>query len=165
MAKSDPRRGTIFRLRPAVVRAGGPSDNRVFVRCQNRRIHQHLELIPPVHPSKRMEVVKSGPKQGRNLLADISNRSCRQVHRDEKRHIMAWTTGQVTQNGNTTRGWVISGSALSTHDAIVVRPTSGSSGVRLESVTARLSPTRYSVTTRVIGSGAMAFRFAAEQMD
>lgn len=78
---------------------------------------------------------------------------------------MSWTTGQVTQNGNTTAGWSISGSALSTHDAIVIRPTSGGSGLRINDVVARLSPTRYSVSVSVIGGGAMAFRFSAEQMD
>ena len=78
---------------------------------------------------------------------------------------MAWTTSQVTQNGNTTGGWTISGSALTTHDAVVLRPISGSSSMRIESTSVRLNPTRYSVSVRVIGSGAMAFRFAAEAMD
>jgi hypothetical protein len=78
---------------------------------------------------------------------------------------MAWTTGQVTQNGNTTLSWVITGSALSTHDAVVVGPTSGSSGLRINSVTVRRSPTSYTVSLSVIGAAAMAFRFSAEQMD
>ena len=78
---------------------------------------------------------------------------------------MSWTTGQVTQNGNTTLGWVISGSSLSTHDAVVLEPVSGSSGMRIDSTLVRISPTRYEVTVSVVGSVAMAFRFAAEQMD
>jgi len=78
---------------------------------------------------------------------------------------MAWTTNQVTQNGNTTVSWNVTGSALSTHDAIVVKPTSGGSGLRINSITARLGPTRYSVSVSVVGAGAMAFRLAAEQMD
>jgi hypothetical protein len=78
---------------------------------------------------------------------------------------MAWTSNQVTQNGNTTVNWTATGSSLSTHDAIVVKPTSGSSGLRINSITARLSPTRYTVSVSVVGAGAMAFRLAAEQMD
>lgn len=78
---------------------------------------------------------------------------------------MAFTTGQVTQNGNTTGTWNISGGALSNHDSIVVKPQSGGSGLRINSITARISPNRYSVSVTVLGSSAMAFRFAAEQMD
>jgi archaellin len=78
---------------------------------------------------------------------------------------MAWTTGQVTQNGNTTGSWTISGGSLSTADAVVVRPTSGSSGIRVNSVTTRLNPTRYEVSVTVSGAGAMAFKFSAEEMD
>lgn len=78
---------------------------------------------------------------------------------------MAWTTNQVTQNGNTTGSWNITGGSLSNHDAIVVKPESGSSGLRINSVTARISPNRYSVSVTVSGSVAMAFRFAAEKMD
>jgi hypothetical protein len=78
---------------------------------------------------------------------------------------MAWTTAQVTQNGNTTATWTVSGSALSTHDAIVVRPIAGNSGLQIESITARLNPTRYSIVLRVVGAAAMAFRFSAEAMD
>jgi hypothetical protein len=79
---------------------------------------------------------------------------------------MAWTTSQVTQNGNTTVTWNIQGGNLITnHDAIVVKPTSGTSGLRINDITARISPTRYSVSVTVVGAGAMAFRFAAEAMD
>lgn len=78
---------------------------------------------------------------------------------------MAWTTNEVTQNGNTTATWSITGDALSTHDAIVVRPTAGGSGVRINSITARRSSTRYSVSVTVVGAEAMAFRFSAEAMD
>jgi len=79
---------------------------------------------------------------------------------------MAWTSTQVTQNGNSTATWSIGPhGALSSHDAIVLRPASGSSGMRVETTTVRISPVRYAVGVRVIGAGAMAFRFAAEQMD
>jgi hypothetical protein len=78
---------------------------------------------------------------------------------------MAWTTGQVTQNGNTTTSWTITGSALSNHDAVVVRPESGSSGLRINNIIARRSPNRYDVSVTVVGGSAMAFRFSAEAMD
>jgi len=79
---------------------------------------------------------------------------------------MAWTSSQVTQNGNTTVTWNVGPhSSLSSHDAIVLRPTSGSSGMRLESTTVKISPTQYQMSVRVLGSGAMAFKFAAEQMN
>lgn len=78
---------------------------------------------------------------------------------------MAWTTNQVTQNGNTTASWIITGSALSNHDAVVVKPESGSSGLRINDITARQSPNRYDVSVTVVGGAAMAFRFAAEAMD
>lgn len=78
---------------------------------------------------------------------------------------MSWTTGQITQNGNTTLTWIITGSALSNADAVVVRPISGSSGLKINSVTARVSPKRYDVSLSVVGSAAMAFKFSAEEMD
>ena len=79
---------------------------------------------------------------------------------------MSWTSTQVTQNGNTTLTWSIGPhSSLSPADAIVVRPTSGSSGLRINSVTARLNPVRYDVSVSVAGSVAMAFKFSAEEMD
>jgi hypothetical protein len=78
---------------------------------------------------------------------------------------MSFTTGQVTQNGNTTATWVISGGGLSTHDAVVVGPTSGSSGLRINSIIVRLNPTRYEVNLTVIGAAAASLRFHGEQMD
>jgi hypothetical protein len=79
---------------------------------------------------------------------------------------MAWTSSQVTQNGNTTVNWTLGPhGSISSHDAIVLKPTSGSSGMRIESTTVRIGPSRYQVAVRVVGGGAMAFRFAAEQMD
>ena len=78
---------------------------------------------------------------------------------------MSWTTSQVTQNGNTTLNWHITGSALSRADAIVVRPVSGGSGLKINSVTARITPNSYDVSLSVIGGSAMAFKFSAEEMD
>lgn len=79
---------------------------------------------------------------------------------------MAWTSTQVTQNGNEAVTWSIGPhSSLSTHDCVVLRPDSGNSGLRIEHMTVYRNPTRYAVRVRVVGSNAMAFRFAAEQMD
>lgn len=78
---------------------------------------------------------------------------------------MSWTSPQVTQNGNSTVPYTITGSALSHADAIVVRTVSGSSGIKINSVTARVVPNRYDVNVSVIGSGAVAFKFSAEEMD
>ena len=78
---------------------------------------------------------------------------------------MSWTTGQVTQNGNTTGVWNISGGSLSNADAVVIRGVSGSSGLRINSVTERVSPNRYEVSVTVVGAAAMAFKFSAEEMD
>jgi len=78
---------------------------------------------------------------------------------------MSWTTSQQTQNGNSTHNWHITGSALSRADAIVVRPVSGSSGLKINSITSRISPNSYDVSLSVIGSSAMAFKFSAEEMD
>ena len=78
---------------------------------------------------------------------------------------MSWTTGQITQNGNSTLNWIITGSALSNADAVVVRSVSGSSGLNINSITARVSPKRYDVSLSVVGAGAMAFKFSAEEMD
>jgi len=71
----------------------------------------------------------------------------------------------ITQNGNTTVTWKISGGSVSTHDCIVVKPISGSSGLRITSKTIYRTPTRYYVTTKVVGAGAIAFRFTAEKMN
>jgi hypothetical protein len=79
---------------------------------------------------------------------------------------MAWTSTQVTQNGNTTVTWSVGPhSSLSTHDCVVLRPESGNSGMRIEYTTVFRNPTRYHMRVRVVGSDAMAFKFAAEQMD
>lgn len=79
---------------------------------------------------------------------------------------MAWTTSQVTQNGNTTTTWVISGSALSSHDCIVVGLTSNTtSRIRINRIDRGINPRKYYVQVAVIGSSAAAYRFYAEQMD
>jgi hypothetical protein len=78
---------------------------------------------------------------------------------------MSWTTNQVTQNGNTTTSWVVTGGSLSTHDAVVLRPETGSSSMRINSITVGINPTSYTISVSVIGAGAMGFRFSAEQMD
>ena len=79
---------------------------------------------------------------------------------------MAWTANQVTQNGNTTVTWTTTGSALSTHDAVVVGLTSNTaSRLRLEWVEGGRNPTSYRTRVRVVGAGAVALRHYAERMN
>jgi hypothetical protein len=78
---------------------------------------------------------------------------------------MAWRSVQLTQNGNSTRTWWFEGGDLTTHDCIVVGPTVGNSYLELTRKIGRRNPTRYGLTVRVIGAGAVAYRFWAEQMN
>jgi hypothetical protein len=80
--------------------------------------------------------------------------------------MMSWTSAAATQNGNTTVTWTIGPhGSLSTHDAVVIRHDAGNSGIRLHHITVRASPLVYQANVEVVGAGAVAFRFAAEQMD
>lgn len=78
---------------------------------------------------------------------------------------MAWRSTVITQNGNTTVDWTVGRGNSSTHDAVVVGPTSGNSRLRLERVDVSRGPTTYVMRVRVVGAGAMAFRFWAETMN
>ena len=79
---------------------------------------------------------------------------------------MQWRTVPITQNGNTDLIYIlIDFSGMSSHDAVVVGPTIGSSIVEITRVAVRLSPIRYIVTVRVVGPGAMAFRIHGERVD
>ena len=79
---------------------------------------------------------------------------------------MAWTSHAATQKGNTTVTWTVCPhGSLSTHDSVVIRHDSGSSGIRLHHVTVNRNPLVYQARVEVVGGGAVAFRFAAEQMD
>ena len=76
---------------------------------------------------------------------------------------MAQTSNQVTQNGNSTQNWTLTG--VSTHEAIVLKPETGTSQMELERIRVGINPTRYELRVRVIGAAAMAFRVSSEQMD
>lgn len=79
---------------------------------------------------------------------------------------MAWTSTQASQSGNSTVAWIIGPhSKLSTHDCVVLRSEGGNEGIRIEDITVYRNPAEYRVSVRVMGSGAMRFKFAAEQMD
>lgn len=78
---------------------------------------------------------------------------------------MAWRSVVLTQNGNTVVDWSFSGGPLTTHDAVVVGPTSGSSRLRLERIDVGRNPASYRLRVRVVGAGAMAYRFFAETMN
>jgi hypothetical protein len=79
---------------------------------------------------------------------------------------MAWTSGTANQAGNQTLIWTVGPhSSLSTHDAVVIRHDSGDSRIRLHHVTVNRNPLTYEMRVETIGSGAVSFRFAAEEMD
>ena len=78
---------------------------------------------------------------------------------------MAFTTNVVAQNGNSTALWTVSGGGISDHEAIVANSSAGNSGLRIENITVFRNPTRYDITMRVVGAGAMSFAFSGETMD
>jgi hypothetical protein len=70
------------------------------------------------------------------------------------------SSNQVTQNGNTTRTWTLSGSGVSNHDTVVVQldNTTPSTSIELMNVRGLINPNRYVVDVKVIGPDAVAFR-------
>ena len=84
---------------------------------------------------------------------------------------MAWTTGIISQNGNTTWDYVVDRgvvSGVSGHDAVVLKSESMRSYTSIERIKLRIRDngwTRYRITVKVWGSHAVSFRFAAEKMN
>ncbi len=70
------------------------------------------------------------------------------------------SSNQVTQNGNTTRTWTLSGSGVSNHDTVVIEldNTTPTTAVELMNVRGFINPNRYVVDVKVIGADAVAFR-------
>jgi hypothetical protein len=70
------------------------------------------------------------------------------------------SSNQVTQNGNTTQNWVLSGGTVSNHDVIVVQldNTTPNTAVQISNIRLLINPNRYSFDIRVIGPDAVAFR-------
>jgi hypothetical protein len=70
------------------------------------------------------------------------------------------SSNQVTQNGNTTRTWTLSGSGVSNHDTVVIEldNTTPNTSVELLNMRGFISPNRYVVDVKVIGPDAVAFR-------
>ena len=70
------------------------------------------------------------------------------------------SSNQVTQNGNTTQNWVLSGGTVSNHDVIVVQldNTTPKTAVQISNIRLLINPNRYSFDIRVIGPDAVAFR-------
>ena len=70
------------------------------------------------------------------------------------------SSNQVTQNGNTTQNWVLSGGPVSNHDVIVVEldNTTPNTSVTLSNVNGFINPNRYSFNVTVNGPDAVAFR-------
>lgn len=69
-----------------------------------------------------------------------------------------------TQNGNTSTTSIYSGGNITNHEAWAVRINSGSSGAIISNITAFINPTRYRITTSVIGAGAIAFQLDSNQV-
>ncbi|GAA0708424.1 hypothetical protein [Dokdonella soli] len=69
------------------------------------------------------------------------------------------SSNQVTQNGNTTLNWVLSG-GISNHEVVVVEldNTTPNTGVQISNVRGFISPNRYSFDITVAGPDAVAFR-------
>jgi hypothetical protein len=79
---------------------------------------------------------------------------------------MAWHSVLLAQNGNTRTTWSFGpNSQLTRKDNIVVGPETGSSYIEIERVRVRAQPLNYLITTFVSGTGAVGFRFWAEEMD
>jgi hypothetical protein len=73
---------------------------------------------------------------------------------------------QVTQNGNTTLNWTISGggggNAISNNDVMTLQlDNSGTAntGVQISNIVGFINPNRYSMNVTVVGPDAVAFRF------
>ena len=67
---------------------------------------------------------------------------------------MAWHVQGILMPNNAATSFIVSGSALSSHDIIVGEAFSGNSGagIRIEEVTAFHNPTRYLVRVRSTGN-------------
>jgi hypothetical protein len=74
-----------------------------------------------------------------------------------------WTTGLLSQNGNSVFTWNVFGSLQTSRDVVVVGPESGSSGVRINSHQS-LTSTNHLVTVEVIGSSAVAYRIRGTEV-
>lgn len=70
------------------------------------------------------------------------------------------SSNQITQNGNTTQGWVLSGGAVSNHDVVVVQldNTTPNTAVQISNIRLLINPNRYVFNISVLGPDAVAFR-------
>jgi hypothetical protein len=70
------------------------------------------------------------------------------------------SSNQITQNGNTTQGWVLSGGSVSNHDVVVVQldNTTPNTAVQISDIRVLINPNRYAFSIRVLGPDAVAFR-------
>ena len=69
-----------------------------------------------------------------------------------------------TQNGNTSSTSVYSGGNITNHEAWAVQINSGSSGAIISNIISFINPTRYQVTTTVVGAGAISFQLNSNQV-
>jgi hypothetical protein len=70
------------------------------------------------------------------------------------------SSNQVTQNGNSTSNWILSGGSVSNHDVVVVQldNTTPNTSVEISNIRLSISPNRYSFDVTVHGPDAVAFR-------
>ena len=68
------------------------------------------------------------------------------------------SSNQVTQNGNTTLNWVLSG--ISNHEVVVLEldNTTANTSVTISNIRLFINPNRYSFDVSAIGPDAVAFR-------
>lgn len=69
-----------------------------------------------------------------------------------------------TQNGNTSSTSIYSGGNITNHEAWAVRIDSGSSGAIISNIISFINPTRYQITTTVVGAGAISFQLDSNQV-
>lgn len=70
------------------------------------------------------------------------------------------SSNQVTQNGNSTQNWVLSGGPVSNHDVLAIEldNTTANTSVTLSNLREFINPNRYSFDVTVNGPDAVAFR-------
>ncbi len=74
------------------------------------------------------------------------------------------TFGTQTLNGNSSGTWTYSGGNITNHEAWAVQINAGSSGAIISNIISFINPTRYQITTTVVGPGAISFNLNSNQV-
>jgi hypothetical protein len=77
--------------------------------------------------------------------------------------LATWTTGLLSQNGNTVINWIVSGSLQTPRDIVVAGPESGNSGVRIINHEAFTSG-NHRVSVEVTASSAVSYRIRGTEI-